>query len=71
MCTGWTEGRMKAYLKHQSSLERKRQSKKKIKESNAQVDLAVLCTGVQDADTVRSDDGLSRGYGGDCFLCSN
>ena len=64
VCSPWPEGKMAAYLKHQASLERKRRSKKKAKESHIP-DFATICTGVQDTDVILSDDGLSRGGGGD------
>ena len=63
ICEPWTDARMTAYLKHLASLERKRRSKKKAKEQV--VDFATLCTGVQDADAVLSEEGLACGGGGD------
>ena len=66
VCSLWPEGMMTAYLTHQISLEKKRKSKKKLKESNSQVaDFTTLCTGLQEADVVQSDDGLLCGGGGD------
>ena len=58
-CTEWPDEKMNAYLKHRSSLERKRLSKKRIKEAK-DFDFATVCTGVQGSEGVLSDEGGSR-----------
>ena len=46
-CLDWSNDKMKAYMKHQASLERKRKSKKKAKGPNVP-DFVNLCTRGQD-----------------------
>ena len=51
---------MNAYLRHQAALERKRASKKRVREAREQsFDFATVCTGVQGSGNA-SDEGVSR-----------
>ena len=54
-CCEWSDERMSKYMKHQGTLQRKRESKKRMKE--APVDFAVLCTGGSGSGAHLSEDG--------------
>ena len=54
-CKDWTDDRMSKYLKHQATLQRKRESKRRMKETP--VDFAVLCTGGSGSGAPLSEDG--------------
>ena len=69
MCVSWSSERMNAYLKHQSSLERKRKSKKKAKEAS-EFDFAIACTAGESQDIFLSDDGCSRDEANDVSVSS-
>ena len=58
VCEGWSDERMTAYTKHQASLERKRLSKKRVKESK-EYDFALACTGGEGRELPLSEDGCS------------
>ena len=64
LCNDWSNDKMKSYMKHQASLERKRRAKKKAKEANIP-DFVNLCTGGQDAGVSLSGEGVARDGGVD------
>ena len=52
MCVSWSNDKMSAYVKHQSSLERKRNSKKRAREGREVDPVLSVCTGVGESDLV-------------------
>ena len=69
LCLTWDEGRMQSYIRHQSSLKRKREHKQKLKERSQVPDFVSVCTGIQEADAL-SDEARSRDGGFDDFHSS-
>ena len=59
MCVSWSNDKMNAYVKHQSSLERKRKSKKRARESKEVDPFLSVCTGVGGSDLILSGDGAA------------
>ena len=61
MCKSWSLDKMTAYVKHQSSLERKRVSKKRARESREVDPFLSACTGVGRSDLFLSGDIVAQG----------
>ena len=59
ICRSWSEDKMKSFVKHQASLQRKRKSKQKSKEKKVKLsesDFSKVCTGNQGETGVLSDE---------------
>ena len=64
MCKSWSHDKMTAYVKHQASLQRKRLSKKRVREGKEGDPFLSVCTGVGGGDLVLSGDNVATGGDG-------